>query len=482
MTTVVVLCLVAAGLLVAWSAWHGYRRTKTAADYIVAGRSMPWWITAGSLLAASTSGASFFGMVGDYNRTGFYTHWVILGIAASWLVICFMVGPRLRRFGGFTIPEYLAKRFDSPLLRPVFALITVAWMVVLMATVVVQGGLIFYGLWGWPYELSVSLMLVVICLYTITGGQISVMYTDFVQLVIFVSATIVLVPITINAAGGFGHVAETVETTQPGFFGPTGGVMTIVSAMSLFFIWFLGYLGHPGLLTRFYTVKNDRDLYKAGIALTIIYLPFLGSMSLVGASLRTMYPDAEDTEVLWLQFAVEHAPAILVGLLVASLAAAVLSTADTWLLTAASSVTHDVARYFRQKTFTDTQLTRWTRWSVAILALTSLPIALNRPTYIIEMMTLAYSVAGASGGIVIITSLYWRRMTKPAAWAGLVFGASTAVIGRFMVQFMELPDWFDPILPTIVVTALIVIGVSLRTEGNDESDAVFDTLTRRASK
>lgn len=482
MNTVIVLCLVVAAFFVAWSAWHGYRKTKSAADYIVAGRSMPWWIVAGSLLASSTSGASFFGMVGDYNRTGFYTHWVILGIAASWLVICFMVGPRLRRFGGFTIPEYLAKRFDSPLLRPVFAVITVAWMIVLMATVVVQGGLIFYGLWGWPYELSVSLMIIVICLYTITGGQTSVMYTDFVQLIIFVGATIVLVPITINAAGGFGHVAETVETMQPGFFSPTGGVMTIVSAMSLFFIWFLGYLGHPGLLTRFYTVKNERDLYKAGIALTLFYLPFLGSMSLVGASLRSMYPDAEDTEILWLQFAVEYAPAIVVGLLVAALAAAVLSTADTWLLTAASSVTHDVARYMRKSDFTDSQLTRWTRWSVAILALASLPIALNRPTYIIEMMTLAYSVAGASGGIVIITSLYWRRMTKAAAWAGLLFGASTAVAGRIMVAFMELPDWFDPILPTIVVTALIVVVVSLRTQSNDNSDAVFATLTRRAQE
>jgi SSS family transporter len=440
---------------------------------------MPWWLVAGSLLASSTSGATFFGMVSDYYRNGFHTHWIILGIAASWLVVCFLIGPRLRRFGGYTIPEYLAKRFDSPLLRPTFAVITIVWMLVLMSTVVVQGGLIFYGLWGWPYEISVTIMLVLIGIYTIVGGQTSVMLTDFVQLLIFVGATIILVPITVNAAGGWGHVADTVEVMQPGYFSPTGGVMTVMSAMSLFFIWFLGYLGHPGLLTRFYTARSEKEIYKTGIALSLFYLPFLGSMAVVGASLRVMYPNADDTEVLWIQFAVEHAPAILVGLLIAALAAAVLSTADTWLITASSSVTHDVARRFKKTDFTDRQLTRWTRWSVAILCLASLPIALARPGYIMEMMTVAYSVAGASGGIVIIISLYWRRMTKAAAWSGLLFGAGTAIIGRVAMYTVELPDWFDPILPTIVITGLIVVVVSLKTSNSLDADRAFDALTVR---
>lgn len=473
---VIITCLVLAALLITWVAWFGFKRTKNSTDFIIAGRSMPWWIVAASLLASSTSGATFFGMVSQYYREGFHAHWVILGIAASWLVICFLVGPRLRRFGGYTIPEYLSKRFNSPLLRPTFAVITIAWMVVLMATVVVQGGLIFHALWGWPYELSVTIMLVLIGLYTIIGGQTSVMLTDFVQLLIFVGVAIILVPITINAAGGWGFVSQSVEATQPGFFTPTGGIMTAVSAMSLFFIWFLGYLGHPGLLTRFYTAKSERDIYKTGIILTLVYLPFLGAMALVGASLRVLYPGAEDTEILWISFAVEHAPSLVIGLLIAALAAAVLSTADTWLLTAATSVTHDVARKLKKTEFSDRQLTRWTRWSVALLALASLPIALTRPTYIIEMMTIAYSVAGASGGIVIVMSLYWRRMTRSAAWAGLLFGAGTAIVGRIAVYTMDLPSWFDPIIPTLLITATIVVVVSVYTSSDDSSDSVFDTL------
>ncbi|QIN30188.1 sodium:solute symporter family transporter [Brevibacterium luteolum] len=148
--TVVVICLIVAGIIVTAIAWYSYTKTKDSADFIVAGRNMPWWLIAGSLLASSTSGATFFGMVSNYYREGFHTHWVILGIAASWVVTCFLIGPRLRRFGGYTIPEYLSKRFNSPLLRPTFAIITIAWMVILMSTVVVQGGLIFLAMWGWP--------------------------------------------------------------------------------------------------------------------------------------------------------------------------------------------------------------------------------------------------------------------------------------------------------------------------------------------
>lgn len=479
--TIVVICLVVAGIIVTAIAWYSYTKTKDSVDFIVAGRNMPWWLIAGSLLASSTSGATFFGMVSNYYREGFHTHWVILGIAASWVVICFLIGPRLRRFGGYTIPEYLSKRFNSPLLRPTFAIITIAWMVILMSTVVVQGGLIFLAMWGWPYQLSVSIMLVILCVYTIAGGQTSVIYTDFAQLVIFIVAAIILVPITVNAAGGWNHVSATVEAVQPGYFSPTGGVMTAVSAAALFFVWFLGYLGHPGLLTRFYTARNEREIYKTGIALSLVYLPFLGSIGFVGASLRVMYPEAEDTEILWIQFAVEHAPAIIVGLLVAALVAAVMSTANTWLLTAASSVTHDVARRFRKTDFTDRQLMTWTRWTIAFVALACLPLALARPTYIIEMMTIAYSIAGASGGIVIIMSLYWRRMTKAAAWTGLLVGAGTAIIGRLISVLVELPDWFDPILPTLVVTTIAVIAVSFLTS-NDDSDAGFEAIVDHAPR
>lgn len=468
--------LILAALAIIGSGWHGYRKTANSTDYMVAGRAAPWWLITGSLLAATVSGATFFGLISSYYREGFYTHWIPLGVAFSWLIICFVIGPRLRRFGGYTIPEYLSRRFNSPLLRPVFSAVTIFWLVFLLGTVVVQGGLLLEVLWDVPYAVSVIVMTLIIAVYTFFGGQKAVMYTDFFQTIIFLAAVVIAVPITVHVAGGWETITNTLSVEQPGFFGPTGGVMNGINAASLFLIWFLGYLGHPGYLTRFYTARSERDVTKTGIAIAAVYLPFWALIGMAGAAIRILYPEAADTEILWVLFVLEYAPSIVAGLLLAGIIAAILSTADTWLLTAASSLTHDLARAFTKKPMDDDKLLRWTRWSVAILALAAMPVGLWRPTYITEMMNMAYTVAGASGGLVILFSLYWSRMTRAGAWAGLLFGAVTAAAGR-IYQLVGTPaDWFDPVLPTLVATVAILVIVSLTTSRDEETLQVYQRL------
>lgn len=473
-TTSIIICLALSAVFVVWCAWHGNKQTKTAGDFIVAGRGMPWWFVGGSLLATSTSGALFLGVVSGITREGFHTLWLNLGIAASFLVICFLIGPRLRRFGGYTVPEYLSRRFNAPGLRPIFSIVTILWMIVLMSTVVVQGGVLLDTVWNFPYEVSVTLMVLAVLAYTVTGGQKSIMYTDFVQLIIFLGAAAVLIPFTVNFAGGITHVATTANEIQPGFLSSTGGVATGVAGAALFFSWFMGYLGHPGLLSRFYTARSEKDIYKSGIAVTLVYLPMVVGIALVGASLRVIDPNTEGGEEVWLNFVLNHAPALLAGLLFAGIAMAALSTADTWLLTAASTATNDVVNHFRKIRLTDQQLKRWTKWAVLLGALLALPLAIARPAFIVDMMTIAYSVAGASGGVVITASLYWRRMTKRGAWAGMIIGATTAIAAQLCDTFLEMPDWFDPVLPTLATSIVAVVLFSLIDQKDIESRNIYD--------
>lgn len=476
MDGVVMTVLLVAALVILWSGWHGYRKTSDSTDYMVAGRKAPWWLITASLLAGTVSGATFFGLISSYYREGFYTHWIPLGVAASWLVICFVIGPRLRRFGGFTIPEYLSQRFNSPRLRPVFSAITVFWLVFLLGTVVVQGGLLLETMWEVPYGVSVVIITLIIAVYTYFGGQKAVMFTDFFQTIIFLLAVAIAVPVTIHVAGGWQAITTTLIAEQPGFFGPTGGVMSGINAVALFLIWFLGYLGHPGYLTRFYTARSERDVIKTGIALSAIYLPFWALIGLSGAAMRVLYPEVADTETIWLVFVLENTPSIVAGLLLAGILAAILSTADTWLLTAASSLIHDLTRAFTKKPMDDQRLLRWTRWAVVLLALLAMPVGLWRPTYITDMMTIAYTVAGASGGLVILLSLYWLRMTRAGAWAGLFVGAASAVGGRLYELLGSPPSWFDPVLPTIIGTVVVIVLVSLATPRDNKTIEVFERL------
>ncbi|MQA08652.1 MAG: hypothetical protein GEU98_08895 [Pseudonocardiaceae bacterium] len=482
MSHVITGCVAVFAVLVLWSAWHGYRKTSNSADYFVAGRSAPWWLISGSLIASTVSGATFFGLISSYYRTGFSAHWIPLGVAFSWLLICFAVGPRLRRHGRFTIPEYLADRFNSSGLRVVFSAVTVVWMVFLLATVLVQGGLLFGSMWGWSYGTSVLVITAIVILYTFFGGQKAVLYTDFVQAVAFLLAVAVVVPVTISAAGGWGEITSTISAEQRGFFGGTGGVLSVLNATALFFVWFLGYLGHPGFLTRFYAARSERDVIKTGIAVSAVYLPFWALIGIAGAATRVLYPNADDTEAVWVRFVIEHTPAIVAGVLLASIIGAVLSSADTWLLTAASSGTHDLLRKVVGSSWGDRQLLRNTKLLVVLLGLAALPFGLWRPTYITDMMTIAYTVAGASGGVLILFSLYWRRTTRQGAWAGLIFGAVSATGGRIAQELGLTPDWFDPILPTLAGTTLLVVAVSLRTPVDPAATAVFDRLRTRQSQ
>lgn len=464
---------------VIWSAIHGWRGTSSVADYYVAGRQAPWWMITGSLMASTISGATFFGLVSSYYRSGFGIHWIPLGVAFSWLIICFGIGPRLRRYGKFTIPEYLGERFNSPALRPTFSVVTVIWMVFLMGSVLVQGGLLLGQLWGWSYGTSIIVITAAVIAYTVLGGQKAVLWTDVVQGAAFVIAVVILVPLAISAAGGWGEITATVSEEQPGYFSPTGGVLPAISAVSLFFIWFLGYLGHSGFLTRFYAARSEREVYKTGIAISLVYLPFWLLIGMVSAAMRVLYPNAGDTEVVWIRFMFESAPPLLTGVFLAAILAAILSSSDTWLLTAGTTTVHDIYRRFSRRQLDDQSVIFITRTAVLLLGLVALPFGLWRPTYITEMMNIAYTIAGSAGGLLILFSLYWRRMTRQAAWAGLIFGVVTAIVGRVAMAAGLLPSWADPILPTLIGTALLIVVVSLRTQPDAETTEVFERLERR---
>lgn len=479
MNPVITGCIIVFSVIVSVAAWRGYRKTATSADFIVADRSAPWWLISGSLIASTVSGATFFGLISSYYRNGFYVHWIPLGVGFSWIVICFAVGPRLRRYGRFTIPEFIANRFNSPGLRLAFSAVTIVWMVFLLATVLVQGALLFESLWGWDYAASVGVITVLVVAYTMFGGQRAVLYTDLVGAIAFLVAVLVVVPMVVAAAGGWGTITETLSADQPGFFGPTGGVMTGLNAAALFFVWFLGYLGHPGYLTRFYTARSERDVIKTGIAVSAVYLPFWALIGIAGAATRVVYPSVGDTETVLVRFLLEHTPAVLAGFFMAAILGAILTSAVTWLLTAASSGTHDLLRQLKRTEMGDDLLLRRTKQGVVLLGLAAFPFGLWRPTYITEMMTVAYTIAGASGGLLIVFGLYWRRMTRQAAWAGLIVGAIAAIVGRVAQASGVTPEWFDPILPTLVGTTLLIVVVSLVTRTDRHAAAAFDGLRQR---
>ncbi|AXF56749.1 sodium:solute symporter family protein [Salicibibacter kimchii] len=456
-----------------------YRQQTGLTSFYIAGRGSPWYLITGSLFASGVSGATFLGVMAWFYEFGAGTLWINVGIAWSYFILCFLIGPKLRRFAQLTVSDYLSERFDSPLLRPVFSIIVSVWMVILLGSLYVQGGLLFTELFGLSYVASTIVTVGIVVIFTVFGGMMIILNTDFVGMFILIAALVITMPFLINAADDWGNVTTEILSESPDYFTSTGE-LSILMAFSWFFIWLFGYLGNPGYLTRFYAAINTREIIKAGIAIALIYLPVMLLFFISAIYGRYLFPDIHDPEMLWITYTFEYAPPIVVGMAMAGLFMAVLTSATSWLLAGASSLGRDIYQKIINRDVSERRMLMVTKLMVLLLAALSVPIGIARPAYILELMNLAYLIAGSGGGLIILMSMFYRGMTRQAAWAGLIAAAVMAITGTILQFAGVLTEEIDPMIPTVLATFVIVIIVSKLGEPNEKMTSVYDQMLRKS--
>ncbi|WP_085506124.1 sodium:solute symporter family protein [Thalassobacillus devorans] len=454
-------------------------KSKDLSSFFVASRGSKWYLIVGSLLASGISGSAFFGMVAFYYDLGMPIFWINAGIAWSYFILCFFVGPRLRRFGKITISDYLAERFDSPALRPTFSIIVSLWMIILLGTLYVQGGLLFSQMFGWDYATSSIMTSVLVIVFTVFGGMVVVMNSDLLAMIVLTLALLIALPLILNSAGGWTEVASTVSATQPEYF-TSSGTTTAIMAFSWFFIWCFGYLGNPGFLTRFYAAKNEREIIKSGIGISLIYVPVYSIVFFSAASAKLLYPSVADSELIWITYMYEFTPPLIIGIAMAGVFASILSSANSWLLAGATSLGRDIYQKTFKKDVSDNKVLMITKLLIIIIGALAVPIGIWRPAYIMEMMNIAYFVAGSTGGVVILMSMYYKNMTKEGAWAGLITGGIIAIGWRTLQIVGLLTDTIDPMIPTLILSLLTIVIVSKLTKPSAKMISFYNRLSGSA--
>lgn len=463
-------------LVMAIVALVSFKRSKDLSSFYVAKRGSRWYLLTGSLFASGVSGATFLGMMAQYYNNGAGTLWINVGIAWSYFVLCFLIGPKLRRFGKITISDYLAERFESPILSPVFSVIVTIWMVVLLGSLYVQGGLLFSNMFGLNYTSSTFIICALVVVFTIFGGMVIVLNTDFIGTIIIIVALIVTIPFLVNAADSWGSVLTTIQSAQPDYF-TSSGELTSFTAFSLFFVWLFGYLGNPGYLTRFYTAMNTREIVKAGIAISLIYLPVMLLFFISAFYAKTLFPNIADPETIWIVYTYKYAPPFIVGIAMTGMFVAILSSANSWLLAGSSSLGRDIYQKIINKNASEKQVLKYTKIIILLLAAVSVPLGIWRPTYIIEMMNLAYLIAGSTGGLVILLSMFYRNMTKESAWAGIITGGTVSILWTVLQLADIITDKIDPMIPTLIISFIAIMVVSKMTKPTSKMVSVYDTMS-----
>jgi SSS family solute:Na+ symporter/sodium/proline symporter len=319
----------------------------------------------------------------------------------------------------------------------------------------------------------------VVVLYTLFGGFLAVSLTDFVQGCIMFAA-LVLVPIVVVIEnGGVGATLTGLEQLNPELLNifHQASWLGIISTMA----WGLGYFGQPHIIVRFMAIKSVKQLPSATrIGMSWMLVTVVGAVvtSLAGIVYvaNTQVP-LSDPETIFIVLSQWLFHPLIVGFLLAAILAAIMSTISSQLLVTSSSLTSDFYHTFLNKQASDRQLVFVGRLSVLVVSLVAIYLAYDRSNTILGIVSNAWAGFGAAFGPVVILSLYWHKMTRTAALAGMITGAVTVLVWIYapiQINGQSLSQWLYEIVPGFVMNTLVIIVISqLKPQQQEQVKATF---------
>jgi SSS family transporter len=457
-------------VILAWHAWTGNRETKGLADYYVGGRSMGGAVVGISFFATYSSTNSFVGFSGQAYEWG--VGWLLLipGVVGFSFFAWVAVAPRLRAFtealGSLTIPDFIGFRFGSQTARVLAALIVVFSSLLYMTAVYKGIGNLVEVFLEIPYKPAIGIVFLVVMLYTLIGGFISVVKTDAVQGIVMMFAAVLLSVGTVRAAGGLGSVLDVRD--QPGgeALFQLDGVLPLPVLLGVVFAGVVKFVVEPRQLSRFYALESPQAARTGAVVSTLTFAGVYTLLVPIGLYARRIFPDGlTDTDLVVPELlALEgvFSAGVAAFLLVAMVAAA-MSSLDSVLLVTASTFERDVVGVVRGARAEAAEL-RATRWFVALFAAITAVLALEPPGGIVSLTVLSGSLYGACFFPAVLLGLYWRKGTGAAAVASLAAGAAALILWRES----SLSSVIHEVFPALLTSTLVYVLVSLRSAPYDD--------------
>lgn len=449
-------------------------RSRNISDYYLGGRKLNKWVTAISAQASDMSGWLLMGLPGAAYAAGLVDSlWIAVGLGIGTWANWRFVAARLRHYthmvgDSITIPDFFENRFQdkSRALRIISALVILVFFLFYVASGFVAGAKLFNTIFGIDYQTALLIGAGVIIVYTFLGGFMAVCWTDLFQGMLMFIAILIVPVAAMQSLGGIEAVSEKLKSLGLELFHPfinsqSGKSITATQLISNLG-WGLGYFGMPHILVRFMAINSPGEIRRARLIAVLWVFFALGAALLVGIIGRAYMPHLADGERIFMTLVQSVFPAFLAGILLSAILAAVMSTADSQLLVAASALSGDFYRSIFRPKASDKELVWVSRAAVMFVALIALFIARNPNSSVFDLVAYAWAGFGASFGPVILASLFWRRTTTAGAIAGMVIGSVTTIIWKQC----EISPLYE-IIPGFIAGSIAIIVVSLLTKNND---------------
>ncbi|NNM27334.1 MAG: sodium/proline symporter [Phycisphaerales bacterium] len=473
--------LVAIGIVAA-------RRMKDVRDYYAAGKRLNFLAVAFSARATGESAWLLLGLTGMGAAIGVKAFWVVvgelLGVGVAWILLSRRFKRLTDRYDSITVPDYLEARFRdrSHRLRLVSAGALLVFVTIYVSAQIDATGTAFTSFLGWNYYTGALVGFGVVMAYIIGGGFLAVVWSDIFQGAMMFLGLVSLPIIGLAAAGGWTPVAEGLRLQDPGLlsvWGPEGfSTLNVFAILSLALIG-LGFLGSPQIFVRFLALRSEREIPRGtAVAITWTLLADTGAVltGLVGRHLL-MGPGDDVAAVLGASgqdvlpaLTSLVLPVVFVGVMIAVVLAAIMSTVDSLLVVASSAYVRDYYQKVRHPELPDDALVGRSRVATAVLALVALGVAMTVALTTPDRTIFWFVVFGWSGIAAtfcptMLLSLFWKGMTTRGALAAMITGFACVPLFKFAAPHLPVVgDAFnalEELPPSFLVSGVVGIIVSL---------------------
>lgn len=478
---------------------------ENSQEFYLGGRRLGPIVTAMSAEASDMSSYLLMGLPGLAYLAGLAeVSWTAIGLAIGTYLNWLIVARRIRRYSStldaITIPDFFSRRYrdEKHILSVIAALVILIFFIPYTASGFKAVGSLFNSLFGLDYHVAMIGGAIIIIGYTVLGGFLAVSTTDLIQSIFMSIALIVVVFFAVGQAGGLSTVIANAQTL-PGYLDMTQGYdaasgsagsfgfLSIISTLA----WALGYFGMPHILLRFMAIRDEKELNTSRriasiwVVIAMAVAVFIGIVG-YSVSVAGQVPFLEtssDSETIIIQLAnlmSQHGVflTLMAGIILAGILAATMSTADSQLLTAASSVSQDLMQDFLHIKMSTKTAMLTARGTVIIIALLGVVLAWDPNSSVFRVVSFAWAGFGAAFGPVVLFALFWKRSNRWGALAGMIAGSVTVFVWKFLIAPMGGAWGIYELLPAFVVACIAIVIVSLATPAPEpEIIKVFDQVS-----
>lgn len=486
-TGVLIILILYLVMLLGIGLWSARISSQGASDYFLGGRRLGPWTISMSEKASESSGFMTVGLPGEAYSSGLSAAWNAVSSVFSIFNWVFFAKP-IRRLAeilkSLTVPDFLSTRYqdDSNIMRIISIIVMTIFQIVYICAQFVAFGVLFQVVLGIDFSVGVIIGGIITIFYTVIGGFFAVTLTDLIQGLLMAVAFVVLPIVGIFNVGGFNKMGYIISDTmgseflQPFFGSPVLTMAGIFAIISYLFIG-IGFNGAPHVLIRYMALRNTRDVKRiAIIGISWMMIAYYGAV-FIGLSGLALFPGLADPEQIFPLMAMELLPWWIGGIMIAGALSALMSSIDSMLLIASSSIAEDLwNKIFYKGKLSDQKTILVSQIATVVLGIIAIVIALNPLDSVFWLAVFAWAGLATCFGPPIILSLFWKKVTKWGAISGMIVGPLVTILWYFWSPI----DIYEG-GPAFVAAILTIVIVSLFTKPpkGEEFETMWETYTAK---